>query len=56
MDGSHDASPKYGDPRGISTSQGTRQLAGCWWALRVHCVGARCSVKLALLLGFFGVP
>ena len=35
---------------------GHDQLVGCSWALRVHCVGARCSVQLALLLGFFGVP
>ena len=29
---SHDAAPKYGVPRGISTSQGTTS----WWAARGH--------------------
>ena len=55
MDGSHDAAPKTWSPSWRIARRRARQLVSCSWALRVHCLGARCSVQLALLLGFFGM-
>ena len=55
MDGSHDAAPKTWSPSWRIAHRRARQLLSCSWALRVHYLGVRCSVQLALLLGFFGM-
>ena len=55
VDGSHDAAPFIWSPSWRMARRRARQLLSCSWALRVHCLGARCSAQLALLLGFFGV-